>query len=89
MKTIYKYQIKVQDNMVIEMPKNAEVLTLQTQNFDPFIWVLVDTANPTEQRHFRLVGTGHSMNNESVKYIGTFQMRGGAIVFHLFEVLAL
>jgi hypothetical protein len=30
-------------------------------------------------------GTGHPVVDEPRKYVGTFQMRGGLLVFHVFE----
>ncbi len=47
MKTIWKYKI----NYVVtelEIPKNAEVLSVQTQKEAPYIWVLVDPCNEKE-----------------------------------------
>lgn len=38
-------------------------------------------------RHFRIKGTGHAADDIG-DYIGTFQLNGGSLVFHLFEALA-
>jgi hypothetical protein len=35
-----------------------------------------------------MYGTGHDMPDDPGQYVGTFQMHGGALVFHLFEVNA-
>lgn len=69
----------------IEMPKKAKVLTVQVQRDIPCIWAVVDPSADREVRRFVIVGTGHSMNRKG-PYIGTFQLEGGALVFHVFEV---
>ncbi len=50
----------------------------------PFIWALVDTDAPEEARVFHVRGTGHPADALG-RYVGTFQIDGGALVFHLFE----
>lgn len=83
---IYKYPVPIRDDFKIEMPMGAQVLTVATQNGKPYIWVLVDNNVMEELHPFKLVGTGHPSNDVSGdRYIGTFQMQNGAIVFHLFH----
>jgi hypothetical protein len=85
-KTIWKYQIKTTDLQSIEMPEGAEVLCVQLQAGSPCLWVLVDPRQPSVARQFRVHGTGHPV--ESVgRYVGTYQLHGGALVFHVFEAL--
>jgi len=70
------------------MPKDAEILTIQTQRDKPYIWALVNPENEKELRHFEIYGTGHDINDEegiNRKYINTFQLYNGSYVFHLFE----
>lgn len=83
---VFKYPVPVADLFELEMPKDAQILTVQTQDEDMQMWALVDPESPTELRHFRLAGTGHSIIHTVKRYIGTFQIRGGRLVFHLFEV---
>ena len=85
MKTVYKYPIIATDDIVINLPKGAEVLCVQTQGNEPFIWALVDPEEPLEPRRFRMAGTGHPIEETDLTYRGTFQLQGGALVFHLFE----
>ena len=85
MKTVYKYTIPIEDQFELELPIAAQVFTVQTQNGHPHIWALVDPDAPKEPRLFRLAGTGHPMHNRNLTYIGSFQMKEGALVFHLFE----
>lgn len=85
MKKIYKYELDISDYFYVTMPKGAEVLTVQIQNSIPCVWALVDTNNIEETYVFRIFGTGQRMPDDfSGKYIGTFQLISGNIVFHLY-----
>jgi len=84
-KRIWKFTFEPTDNIEIEMPKNAEILTVQTQCEQSCIWALVNPKEEKEIRKFRLVGTGHIINDNLGKYIGTFQIMNGQLIFHLFE----
>jgi hypothetical protein len=84
-KTIYKYQARVDDDLTIVMPEGAEVLTVQMQHNTPCVWALVDPhVAKMELRRFHWRGTGHNADNLG-RYVGTIQMAGGELAFHLFE----
>jgi hypothetical protein len=88
MATIYKYPVPVEDAPVIRMPRDARILTLQVQHGIPCLWALIPNLDaPTVERRFRLFGTGHEWRGDGsgLVYVGTYQMHGGALVFHLFE----
>lgn len=88
MKTIWKYILEMRDDLAVEMPVGAELLAVQLQGGAPCLWALVDPSLHKEVRYFRLAGTGHRISaDEKLKYVGTFQMHGGTLVFHLFEKL--
>lgn len=92
MKTIYKYTLEpsgfpsVQD---IQMPDLSELLTVQVQLGRPQLWALVDPSRPLRTRKIEVFGTGEDIESDGVhrKYIGTFQLEGGGLVFHVFERL--
>lgn len=87
MNTIYKYPIEIEDNFVIVMPEGSKPLTVQLQNGSPYLWVLVDPDKQCVPYDFTLMGTGHIHSGDEINhewYIGTFQMMGGGLVFHLF-----
>jgi hypothetical protein len=89
MKTIHKYPIKIEDHFTVMMPWHAQILCVQVQRDEPFIWALVDTRNSLVTRHFLLRGTGHDASEVAIndaKYVGTFQLHGGDLVFHLFDI---
>ncbi len=85
---IYKYTFEVMTYIEIKMPKGAHVLTVQTQKGIPCLWAIVEPGREEETRYFRCFGTGHPLDIDiaSSKYIGTFQLDGGAFIGHLFEV---
>lgn len=89
MKKVFKYDIKPEHIIEIQLPKNAEILTAQTQLYcgTPMLWALVDPDAKPELRKFRLAGTGHQIDETNLKYINTFQLNNGLLVFHLFEIL--
>jgi len=89
MLTIYKWAIPIEDHFILELPKIAKILTVQTQKGTPQLWAIVDSEMKKETRYFRLSGTGHPLGEDYLRiinYIGTFQMENGALVFHLFEI---
>lgn len=88
MKTIWKFQLQVIDRQRILMPEGAQILCVQTQSDVPNLWALVDPESLKTQRIFMIYGTGHPVRHSPLgeTYIGTFQMHGGSLVFHVFEV---
>lgn len=84
MKVIHKYQL-LNETHSINVPEGAEILSVQTQNNVPCIWMLI---NPKETmfdiRTFFMVGTGNCFNQDG-KYIGTCQLDRGSCVMHIFE----
>ncbi len=86
-KTIWKFPLKTVDEQVVEMPLGAEILSVQTQFEQPCIWAMVDPANKDVKRVFHIFGTGHHIVEADRRFIGTYQLKSGSFVFHLFEVL--
>lgn len=83
--TIWKFPILVNDEQDIEMPRGADILWVDVQQGQPCIWARVNPAAPRENKRIRIFGTGHPMPDELGDYVGTFMMKGGALVFHLYE----
>ncbi len=82
---ILKWRLRVTDNQSLMMPAGAKVLDVQMQGDNCCLWALCDEREPKEQRYFAIYGTGNPMPDTPGKYIATFQMGGGALVFHVFE----
>lgn len=93
MRRVYKYVLwseekGIEDWVILNLPKGAEVLTAQVQKGQGLVlWALVDPDLPTEERLFRVAGTGHPMPEKHVRHINSVQMFDGQLVFHVFEVL--
>lgn len=89
-KTIWKFQLQVLDTQFIWIPKNAEILSVQNQNEVPCMWALVNPTEEKEEKCFEIFGTGHDVHCDmgiDRRFIGTFQLHTGSLVFHLFERL--
>jgi hypothetical protein len=85
MQTIYKYPMKLEDEQLIDMPRGAEVLTVQVQRDAVWLWAKVDPDEPLIPRRILTHGTGHEVTEAAGRYIDTFQLHGGDLVFHVFE----
>jgi hypothetical protein len=86
--TIWKYILHIADEITIGMPEGAVVLSVQDQQGIACLWVKVDPTKPKVNRDFAIFGTGHPINRDRLHFIGTIQQHEGALVWHVFEVLA-
>ena len=84
MRTIWKYELE--PDCYLAIPEGGEILTTQTQADIAMMWVLVNPVMTPISRHFKIFGTGHTITDEKMKYINTFQFDNGALVFHVFEI---
>ena len=90
LKKIFKYQLETTDVQQLEMPQGAEILCIQTQNGIPCIWALVEPNATVTKRAFEIFGTNCNVpENAKRKYVGTYQLNNGGLVFHCFELLGL
>jgi len=102
MKSIWKFEFKIDDNVDIEMPEYAQVLHVDVQiqrdpnarigdasmHEVPCIWARVDTERPMVKRRFFIGGTGNPLPEDiSLEHLGTFKMEQDRLVWHLFEKL--
>jgi hypothetical protein len=86
MKRIWKWNLRVEDLQEYKMHEGAELLTVQAQGDEIQLWALVD---PNARHVFRRIatyGTGYPVPDVSQKYVGTYQLHGGALVFHVFDL---
>lgn len=98
MLSIWKYELQVTDEQTIDLPASARILCVDTQGgggseFGYFgqricLWALVNPSDVKRPVTFRLFGTGHQVPEEFSAapwyYVGTIQLRGGALIFHVF-----
>lgn len=91
MKTIWKYELMIHDEQIVDLPKNAEILTIQNLQGNQCLWALVSPANETEPRTIVCRDTGHDIDfpNFTLQYISSAQFYNGDVVFHYFEKLPL
>lgn len=85
MYTVYKYPFDVTDFFTLDLPQGAKFLYLDVQFEVPCMWFLVNPNAVKERRYFRVYGTGHAIDVDKKTHIGSFMMRGGTLVFHVFE----
>lgn len=91
MKSILKFTLETTDLQDILMPKGAKILCIQTQNNWPCLWAICEGYVPMETRRFRILPTGHKIDDvrvdQELVYIGTYQLMSGNLIFHCFEVI--
>ena len=88
LRRVFKYILDFSrsDIVNIDLPKDAEILTIDMQFGSLQLWALVDPLKPLQKRIFRMAGTGHPIENENLDYINTFQEMGGSLIWHIFEI---
>lgn len=86
MKTIWKFPLAVTGAQTVSIPLPAQVLTVQPQGDSVCLWAEVDPEGRPADVEIVIVGTGHEMPPRRMRYINTFQLRGGSLVFHAYEV---
>ena len=86
MKTIWKYQLDVDDEQSLEIPKGAQLLKIEAQHDVPCLWALVESQEETETIRLLTFGTGHNASGTSeLTYLGSYQLRSGNFVGHVFR----
>jgi hypothetical protein len=86
---ILKYPILIADEVGITMPAGARLLSVQYQEStdEICVWALVDTTAPDASRVLRIFGTGEPVDvPANTAFLGTVQMHGGALVWHIFDL---
>ena len=89
MKSIWKYTLDITDDQEVQLPVDVKFLDVQMQHGMPQMWCLVDVDALTIKRHIRIIGTGHSIENDfDGIYIATFQVMVGQTkqVYHVFDM---
>jgi len=92
-KTIWKYEVGTEDRIRVSMPEGAQILKVANQREEDTtfcIWALVNPNNEPETRTFRVYGTGHKIimdydPKNKQTYIGSYFLKKGNLVFHVFE----
>lgn len=86
MKTIFKYPLEVKHEQKIKMPYKSQALCVQVIGNIPTIYAIVNKHCEEVDRTFVTIATGEEFpDNDNLKYIGTYQLIGGELIFHVFE----
>ena len=84
---IWKFPLEVVDLQELRLPPKSKLLTVQMQYGKPCLWVLLDENTAVNVGYkIAIYGTGNPLPDNPGEYIATFQMHGGDLVFHVFEV---
>jgi len=87
MKTVYKYTLDLVDLQVIQLPYDSTILSVAEQFDQIVLYALVDPAETLVAEHtIRIAGTGHTIKQPHVHFIGSIVLEAGHLVFHVFEV---
>lgn len=81
---IWKQSVPISDALTVSIPQGAQILCVQIQHGQPTIWMRVEETAPLVDRALRWRGTGHNADDVGA-YVGTIQLDGGSLVFHLFD----
>lgn len=85
METIFKYPLELKTNQIVKMKFGAKILCAQYQNKIPCLWCIVNPNEGEQDRHIEIVGTGYTISERHLQYIGTIQDPEYPLVWHVFE----
>lgn len=85
-RVIFKYQMPVLEQFSMFLPAGAQIIRMADQGGMFWLWAVVDTEAPAEERHFRAFKTGAKIpDGLSLIYIGFcavfVQMELGLYIF--------
>lgn len=90
MKVIYKYKLRTlnRDDIVLELPDDGDILSIQLQDNELTAWALVDPKSPITTMTFKIFMTGETFDHDAILdqdfyYVTTVQRLDG-IVCHVF-----
>lgn len=85
-RVIFKYQMPVLEEFTMTLPASAEILRMEDQGGMFWLWAVVNTDAPTEERKFRAFKTGAKIpDGLDLRYVGFcavfVQMELGLYIF--------
>ena len=86
MKKIYKYHVGIVDHQVIEMSRNAQILSVQFQDGILCMWALVNPDEPKVAREFAVIGTGNLFNTKGMAIVHIASCQDSTYVWHIFDL---
>lgn len=84
---IFKYAINLNmRTQPLMTAKDARILSVQMQHGECQLWAIVDKDAPRVTRRIEVLPTGAVVENEAdLAFLGTVQVDGGGLIFHVFE----
>jgi hypothetical protein len=82
---VFKQELKITDVQFVTLYMDAEIICVQVQHGKPCIWYTTNAPRGIKVVRIYTHGTGHLMASNIKKYIGTYQLSEGDLVFHVFE----
>jgi hypothetical protein len=88
MRKVHKYSFPTIDSFSLMLPDGAKILMVAPQSgidssIGAYLWAEVNPDASPIRRKFRLFGTGHPIENDSLVYVGSYQH--DIFVWHLYE----
>ena len=85
--TIYKYELDIVDEQVVELPYSHRILCVGNQRGVLCMWARVDPITRAVKRKIIIKGTGHPFteSQEAGKYVGTAIFDDLGLVWHVFD----
>jgi len=88
---VWKFPLTAKNILKIDIPRSARILTVQAQGDTAVsLWAMVETEEAsTETRTIVILMTGQRapVDPDGLRYISTFQIDNGALVYHVFEYI--
>lgn len=89
MKKVWKYDIPLHGDFILELPDDAKVLCIKEQKGQPKMWMSV----PQDTKHmkkfkYKVLMTGEAYDEDLIgQYVGSFQIEADAHTYvgHLFR----
>lgn len=69
-RVIFKYHMPVLERFTMRLPTGAEIIRVADQGGMFWLWAVVDTSVPDEERHFVAVKCGANVPDGNLRYIG-------------------
>ena len=85
---IFKYVLPAINDLEILLPEGAKVLSVKEQDQEIVIYALVALEKPMEWRKFKIIGTGHPIEDgelDNYDFIDTAKLHNGKLMFHVFK----
>lgn len=83
-RAIWKFPLAIGDTVAVSMPEHATPLAVAEQNTILCLWAEVDPDAALTTKEFHIRGTGHLLQGNEGKYIGTAVMWNG-LVWHVYS----